>query len=225
MPFRIRIIEDTEGEGFRLAEGRKIINAGYALVSFLAALSLLAVLDVQDTQSLLAAGIPVLLHETSHLVMLMLLGFRIRSVRLQPTGLCIRYDGLQSARAHMAAALAGPLGGVLYALTAARLSERFALEWLKLSADLSLLLSAFNLLPIQPLDGGRFFAALAASALGEERGQRLGRNLSLILLAAVMAAGLLLSVLGKGNALFAAGLWLTLLQNEQLPLVNTPELL
>ena len=203
----------------------RVFHIGHALISFFAALSCLAVHAAGDTRLAAAALLPVFAHECGHLMALALLGFSIVSMRLGPSGLCICYDGFQSAGKNAAAALAGPLAGLVYALIARLLYRKTSVDWLLQSADLSLLLSFFNLLPILPLDGGRLFQTAAIFSLGEERGVAFTRKLSRVLLAGVLLLGLLLSVLKKGNAAIAAGLWLLLLQNEELPLVKSANLI
>ena len=99
------------------------------------------------------AALPVITHELSHILALCLLGQRITGFSLDAHGLCIRYDGFCTPAGHIFAALAGPLGGAFYALVG--LTD---IDWLCRSAGLSLLLTAFNLLPIPPLDGGMDYA-------------------------------------------------------------------
>ena len=62
------------------------------------------------------AALPVLVHELSHILALHLLGQRITGFSLDGSGLCIRYDGTCTPAGHILAALAGPLGGAVYAL-------------------------------------------------------------------------------------------------------------
>ena len=165
--------------------------------------------------------LPVAAHELSHLLALRLLGLRVTGFCLEPRGLCIRYDGVCGPAAQIAAALAGPLGGALFALAAGETG----VKWLEQSAGLSLLLTAFNLLPIPPLDGGRAFAVLSARSLGEVRGDRLCRAVSGTLLAIFLAAGVALALWKKASAPLAAGIWLLLFQNEEEALVKNGEII
>ena len=160
--------------------------------------------------------LPVAAHELSHLAALRLLGQRLTGLRPEAGGLCIRYAGARSAAAELAAALAGPLGGLLYAVAA----DRTGIDWLSQSAGLSLLLSAFNLLPILPLDGWRVFLCLGELSIGETRARMLCRAVSGVLLALFLMGGVLLAVWKKSTAPLAAGIWLLLLQNEREPLAN-----
>ena len=191
-----------------------------ALISLLAVLAAVYCFSLRAPTELPALLLPVLVHELSHVIALLLLGLRVRGLRFEPQGLCIRYDGDCPDWAHAAASLAGPLGGLAYAL----LVRRFPQDWLRLSADLSLLFSLFNLLPLMPLDGGRVFFLLCRAVLREE-GESLFFRLSRVLLALLLLFGVYAAARNLGSAPLLAALWLLLLQREQLPLVKKRELL
>ena len=154
--------------------------------------------------------LPVMTHELGHVLALRLLGLKITGFTLDARGPCIRYDGTCTPTGHILAALAGPLGGALYAL--AGLTE---IDWLQQSAGLSLLLTAFNLLPLRPLDGGQVFYQLCLLTLGERRGERLCRTVGDVLLALLLTGGVMLAVWKKSTAPLAAAIWLLLFRNEE----------
>ena len=79
-------------------------------------------------------------------------------------------------------------------------------------ADLSLLYTCVNLLPVLPLDGGRALQAAAAALAGEQAAERLLDVLGLVLPAALMGLGVVLFARGMGLALGVFGAWLALLQ-------------
>jgi len=166
------------------------------------------------------SALPVLVHELSHILALHLLGQRITGFSLDGSGLCIRYDGTCTPAGHILAALAGPLGGAVYALGG--LTD---VEWLRQSAGLSLLLSAFNLLPMKPLDGGQVFSRLCVLALGNLRGERLCRAVSAVLLALLLLGGVVLAAWKKSTVPLAAAIWLLLFQNEKETLVNQTKII
>ena len=189
----------------------------------------LSILAVLLTACLYARGglkllpviaLPVAVHELSHVTALLLLGQRVTGISLDARGLCIGYDGTCSPVGHILAALAGPLGGAVYALAGFT-----GVPWLKQSACLSLLLTAFNLLPLMPLDGGRVFSRLCVLALGETRGERLCRAVSAALLTLLLLGGVVLAAWKKSTAPLAAAIWLLLFQNEQEALVNQSKIL
>lgn len=193
------------------------------MLSFFAALSLLSFHVTQETALLPALLLPIAVHEAGHLLALRLMGFRLRSVQLEARGLCIRYAGLGGWLQEAIAALSGPLAGLVYGLLILFLPVSCA-AWLEISASVSLLLTAFNLLPILPLDGGRVLYALCMRSLSEEEANRLVRGLSVAALAVLLLLGLVLLIWQKSVGLLAAGLWLVL-ENGRLPLVNKRKLL
>jgi stage IV sporulation protein FB len=187
----------------------------------LAAVLLTACLYARGGPRLLPViALPVLVHELSHAAALLLLGQRVTGISFDARGLCIGYDGTCSPLGHILAALAGPLGGALYALVG--LTD---VPWLKQSACLSLLLTAFNLLPLMPLDGGRVFSQLCVLALGKTRGERLCRTVSAALLTLLLLGGVILAAWKKSTAPLAAAIWLLLFQNEEEALVKSGEII
>lgn len=166
------------------------------------------------------ALLPILAHELGHVLALRLLGLKITGLTLDARGPCIRYDGACSPWGHILAALAGPFGGAAYALTGLT-----GIDWLEQSAGLSLLLTAFNLLPLRPLDGGQVFYRLCIMALGEMRGEGLCRAVSAVLLSLLLTGGVLLAVWKKSTAPLAAAIWLLLFQNEEEALVKSGKIL
>ena len=157
--------------------------------------------------------LPVAAHELSHVLALRLLGRRVTGFRFDAQGLCIDYTG-GSALSDAVIALAGPLGGVVYALWA----DHAEIAWLRESAGVSLLLSAFNLLPILPLDGGRVFSALCARHRG------LYRAVSGVLLALLLVVGVALAAWKKSTVPLAAALWLLLMRGDEEGLVKSGEI-
>ena len=158
-------------------------------------------------RSILFLLLPIIFHELGHLLALFLFHYRIEELRVEISGLCIRYSGVCSAWKEAAAALAGPLAGLIYACAAVGLGQDG-----EITAGISLLLSAFNMIPAQPLDGGRIAAAL----LDPLSAGRLG------LVSAVLTAamGLILLLERRGAALALAGLCLVLNQypfNSKVP--------
>ena len=189
----------------------------------------LSILAVLLTACLYARGglalipviaLPVAAHELSHVAALRLLGQRITGLTLDARGLCIGYDGTCSPVGHILAALAGPLGGAVYALAGFT-----GVPWLKQSACLSLVLTAFNLLPLMPLDGGRVFSRLCVLTLGKSRGQKRCHTVSAVLLTMLLLGGVILAAWKKSTAPLAAAIWLLLFQNEQEALVNQSKIL
>lgn len=155
-----------------------------------------------------AVLVPVGIHELGHLAAMGLYRIPVQSLRLELSGLRIDCAAGSTLAEEVALALAGPTAGLLCAAAAEWLGRALGSETVRLSGGVSLLLSLFNLLPVQPLDGGRIFSALAEAWAGADGGGRLARTVSILGAAAVALTGLALALCGRGKALALSGLFL-----------------
>ena len=174
-----------------------IVSAGAVL--FMAALYFFG--GAAELAALLAAAA---VHEAGHAAVICLCGGKIRSLRFTAAGLSMVYSGVISENAELLSILAGPLLGILAALLTLKTAPLFAY--------ISLFLSAYNLLPALPLDGGRALYSLLI------RRKNIG-NAEKILTVSGIASGLLLLFAGLyalhrqlGLALVFAGIWLLIAQ-------------
>ncbi|MBQ4598947.1 MAG: hypothetical protein IJB19_03455 [Clostridia bacterium] len=104
----------------------------------------------------------IFLHESAHLLTLRLCGGRMRSFRPAPFGLCIEYDeNTLSLGGEIAVSGAGCLVNLLSAAVSLLLYRFFAVDIFDFGI-VSLLTAVLNLLPVHPLDGGRFLYLLLA---------------------------------------------------------------
>lgn len=103
------------------------------------------------------------LHELGHCAVLLMTGAHISEMRLGVCGAVLETDaGCLSYGAELAAVLAGPVTNLLCAGGLMVLdSERWTV-----AAGAHLILCAFNLLPLRPLDGGRAFYLMTAWGCG-----------------------------------------------------------
>lgn len=147
-------------------------------------------------------ALPLAAHELGHLFFLVLLGGKLRTLRVELFGLCIEYAGVCRPWQHALIAFGGPFFGALYALAAAPFGENGAL-----SAGLSFLLTLFNLIPAPILDGGKIAAAL----LPEKTAGALGA----LSTAGVFCAGLWFVSQGRGAGLLVAGTALLVTQIKE----------
>ena len=155
-----------------------------------------------------------LLHETGHLLTARGLGYRVRSLELWPFGAALSVDLSTGSRGALPVALAGPLCSM-----AAAAMSLLLLRLLPQTEGvmepffcMNLSLAAVNLLPAEPLDGGRALASLLSRPLGARRARRLTAWTGLVLGGALFSLGVYGAILGVGSEtalLFAAILLLS----------------
>lgn len=105
----------------------------------------------------------VLWHELGHLLMALRFGWTVREVKLLPFGGVVEVEeaGTLPAREEIWVALAGPLQNVILAGTGWLLGYAGWVDaaWADAFVMANVLIGAFNLLPVMPLDGGRMLQA------------------------------------------------------------------
>ena len=147
-------------------------------------------------------ALTVTVHELGHVAALILCGAQVCGLRMEGCGLVLRCKPPEGALRTVTAALAAGAG--LFCILR-------GLGYIA-CAELSLLFSCVNLLPVLPLDGGRaLYAALSALA-GERAAERTLDVLGLVLPVMLMVLGLALFARGFGLAPGVFGAWLALLQ-------------
>lgn len=151
-------------------------------------------------------------HELGHIAAIKLLGGGIRTMRFEASGMCISMCGVNGAAAEITALLAGPAAGLIFAIICSYCGAKTANRLLLECAGYGAILTAYNLLPALPLDGGRAVFALLSEAMGFERAKNIIELSGFITGLGLAAAGL--AMLGKelGAALLIAGIWLLIAQ-------------
>lgn len=148
---------------------------------------------------LLAAAI----HELGHLLALRFMGAVPERLTLSACGAELTVRSGLSFRRELLLCLAGPAANLLTGMGLSALGR-----W-PLLLGASLLLCAFNLLPLRPLDGGNALFAFLSLVCAPDRAERLTAVFSRGAALAVLTLGGVL--LGKNGRpwLFFMGLWLT----------------
>lgn len=175
----------------------------------LAVLALLYYLD--DGGILLWVLMGCLFHEMGHWCAIRALGGRVVRFRITCAGAELRLSSAHPLPAWgmLLAALAGPGINLTLAWGSIQLSRQGA--GLYFFAGLNLGLACFNLLPVEPLDGGRALEALFSQLGREELGRRITALCSEVMAGLLLAAGMVLlwQSGGRNFTLLIAGLWMT----------------
>ena len=143
--------------------------------------------------------VPVLIHETGHLLALFLLGGKVTAVYLEPFGIEI----VKQTRPGMAYSgdivicVAGALMNIIAALSFRLFAYHTMRSMLMEAANIAVAL--FNLLPIGNLDGGTLIRLIGERLWGVGFGQALSRILSLLTLGPLFGLSLFLIVEGIPN--------------------------
>ena len=159
------------------------------------ALLLFALAYFFDTDGVFAALVPaVAAHELGHIALLRLSGARLTRLRLDAFGCRLDYHGELSRGWMLCAVLAGPAAGLVYGLAALAIGGEYG----ETTGVVSFLLTAFNLLPILPLDGGRALALLAGPAAAARVSRAVAAALAAFGLWALFTHGWLSPLLAGG---------------------------
>lgn len=141
-----------------------------------------------------------ILHELGHLIAGILLKFEPEEIKLTPVGLQISFkvnyqDYSEQAKAltikKAIIALAGPLTNlgmstatILFAVIAPGFANTY---WFSLLLYSNLLIALFNLLPIYPLDGGRFLKEILKLGIGKKKANKITYLVSKTMLVIITA--------------------------------------
>ena len=138
------------------------------------------------------------IHELGHFAVLRLFGARVGGLRVHALGAVMETDTARLSYAQeLAATLAGPGANLLLAVGCSLWDAEQCLVLI----GASLVLGAFNLLPVLPLDGGRALYLLVAWLLGAPAGERVSRMISLVC-ALLLGLGLIFLMIRTGGSLW-----------------------
>lgn len=151
-------------------------------------------------------------HEMGHIAAIKLLGGGIKTMRFEASGMCISICGVNGAAAEITALLAGPAAGFVFAVICSYSGDETANRLLLECAGYGTILTAYNLLPALPLDGGRAVFALLSELLGFEKAKNIIELSGFITGLGLAAAGLAMLEKELGAALLVAGIWLLIAQ-------------
>lgn len=140
---------------------------------------------------LLACTAAAAIHELFHILAIRILGGQVWDIRIDAGGARIDTAPMEAGR-ELVCALAGPLGALIVLPF---------FRWIPCTAICVVLQSAYNLLPLYPLDGGRALRCGLRLILGDETARRIQDWLEKGLLACLLALGI------YGTAVLKLGLF------------------
>lgn len=184
----------------------------YISVPFAAFVALLFLFDRTGTMSVTASA--VVIHEAGHIAAMKLLCAMPERIELKPAVLhIIKSKKALSYKNEILILAAGPLAGLLAAAVSAALffiaGRKEIFMWLFAS---NAALTAFNLLPISELDGGKILEYFLLMRMPHENAERISALVSCIFVAGIIAAGAALLINGCGNpTVLTAGLYMLIL--------------
>ncbi|MBQ7129929.1 MAG: M50 family metallopeptidase [Oscillospiraceae bacterium] len=133
---------------------------------------------------LLAAVLAAAVHEAGHVLAVCLQGGRIRRLDIGLFGAVLESTKMEPLQ-QLVSVLAGPAGSLFLVLLA---------RWIPRTAVCALFHGLFNLIPAEPLDGGRALRCLCSLFLDEARVERIciwtRRGIGFLLLGMLVCAGI-----------------------------------
>ena len=179
-------------------------------------LLLFAFLYFLDDCGIIVALIPaVIFHEMGHVLTMLFFGARPTCLTAALSGFSIDYSGDLSETQELLTALSGPIFGLSIAVLFAKMGNLFESDYLLMNAGIGFVINAFNLLPAKPLDGGRVIYFILGKILGAKSAKIVSVIISYVFSLIVLLAGLHYILIGRGFALFFAGIWLIILQQNK----------
>lgn len=183
---------------------------------FFVTISFALVLDTTDTAVLtLFAAI---IHESGHLVCMLVCGERPSKILLAPFGMSIsRFSGC-SYRKEICISLAGPLANLLVAALLFAVSCICDVSGLAKAVAVNIALAVFNLLPIEPLDCGRAIKCRLMCSMNPAKADRVVFAVGVVCLVPLACFGFYVLIKSRYNiTLLLASIYLsfTLLKRRE----------
>lgn len=168
------------------------------------------------------------LHELGHLLAGLLLGFKPKSMGINPLGFQITFQtkieddnkeiekGNKSKLKKIAIFLAGPIINLAIAITFLFINQGIVASRNNIIYS-NLLLAIFNLLPIYPLDGGRILKEIIHIYKGKKETYQTMKNISkiMVIFLTILVSILILYVHNIAFLFILAYLWYLVIKNQK----------
>ncbi len=168
-------------------------------ISFLFAAVVTLMLVIDRTGLIIPTLLAVLLHEAGHLFAMWVMDCNPKSIRLIPASVQIVRSFSPKPDGELAIALCGPIAN-LTVFTALILNwVAYGNESVLKFAMLNLILGAFNLLPVNGLDGGTVLAELLCRKYEEYVAYRVIHYITIVFAVLAAGVGVFLTISGRFN--------------------------
>lgn len=145
----------------------------------------------------------VIIHEMSHSIVSILLGYKIEDIEIFPFGGVVKLDKLIGVNPNheILIAGAGPLSNIIMALTSYLIVVKYSLnnDLILYFIYANIIITITNLLPILPLDGGRIVRAYLSFLIGMKASTKVIIFISKIVSCALFVSGIILFKYNKLN--------------------------
>ncbi len=175
-------------------------------VSFAAVITLMLILDGSGMCAV--ALFCCVIHEVGHIICLLILGEKPKSVELSFYGIKLERSRCSSLTAaeEMALFAAGPVMNFIF--SAFMLPFASGHTGIKTAAAISFCVGVFNLLPCPPLDGGNILSSFLAFMIDEEKAEKICFYVSCFVIIPMAVAGIAMIFLNGNFTLTAVAAYL-----------------
>lgn len=151
--------------------------------------------------ALIPTLLAVSIHESAHILAIHMLGGRIDAIELKAAGIAVNVPELQyiSYLKETIIAAAGPAAGILAAAVASVTAKVFGFSFLNYFIGINLVITAINLLPVFPLDGGRIILSLGLRFLSIRAAYAISYAFSLVSIGVLAGICIYLAAFGRLN--------------------------
>ncbi len=145
--------------------------------------------------------IAVSIHESAHILAIKLMGLKINRVDVRAFGVSVKVDGIEYIpyTKEIIIAAAGPLAGLVTAGVFLVAAKSFGLYSLSYFIGVNIVITAINLLPVFPLDGGRIVLCTLAKFMTHRAAYAISYILSILSAGALFGVCAYFASMGELN--------------------------